>query len=66
MESAKVREYEYRVVTLTPDTSRNEARELLTQAAEYGQWELARSRWYIGGMRKVWLRRRVMRVRSTL
>ncbi|GAA2248819.1 hypothetical protein GCM10010401_23290 [Rarobacter faecitabidus] len=60
------REYEYRVLTITPDTSRNDARAMLTHEAEYGKWELARTRKYFGGMRKVWLRRRVMRISSTL
>ncbi|GAA2527187.1 DUF5703 family protein [Rarobacter incanus] len=60
------REYEVKVITIAPDATRNEARELLTHAAEYGQWEMTRSLWYIGGARKVWLRRRVMRVQATL
>ena len=56
-------EYEYRVLTLPRGTSRSEARQLLTEHAEYGKWELARVRLYIGGTRKVWLRRRILRVR---
>lgn len=59
-------EYEFRVLTIPAQTNRDETREFLTQAAEYGRWELARSRWYVGGERKVWLRRRIIRVRSTL
>jgi len=59
-------EYEYRVLTIAPSTSRSDARLLLTQEAEYGRWELARSRAYVGGERRVWLRRRIIRVRSTL
>lgn len=66
MRTSSPREYEYRVVTIPAETSRNETRDLLTHAAEYGHWELARSRWYVGGLRKVWLRRRVMRISSTL
>lgn len=59
-------EYEIRVLTIPAQAHRDDTREFLTQAAEYGRWELARSRWYVGGERKVWLRRRIIRVRSTL
>ena len=59
-------QYEYRVLTIPRSTSRNDARRLLTEEAEYGRWELARTRLYLGGARKVWLRRKIIRVRSTL
>ncbi|WP_149204398.1 DUF5703 family protein [Actinotalea subterranea] len=59
-------QYEYRVVTLDRSTSRNDARRLLTDEAEYGRWELARTSLYAGGERKFWLRRKIIRVRSTL
>ena len=59
-------EYEYRMVRLPPSTSRGEARRMLTDEAEYGRWELARTRLFAGGARKVWLRRKAIRVRSTL
>ena len=58
--------YEYRVLTLEPGVSRSDARRMLTEEAEYGHWELARSTTYVGGRRRVWLRRRIMRVTSTL
>ncbi len=58
--------YEYRVLTLERSTSRTEARRLLTDEAEYGRWELARSLLYPGGRRKVWLRRKIIRVQRTL
>lgn len=58
--------YEYRVLTIAPSTTRSEARRLLTDEAEYGRWELSRTLLFAGGRRKVWLRRRVIRVRSTL
>lgn len=61
-----VRQYEYRVLTIPRSTSRPDARRLLTEQAEYGRWELARTLLYTGGERKVWLRRRIIRVRSTL
>jgi hypothetical protein len=59
-------EYEYRVVSVPRAMSRAELRRRLTEDAEYGRWELARTRVYLGGLRKVWLRRRIMRVASTL
>ena len=59
-------QYEFRVLSLPPSASRSEVRRLLTEQAEYGRWELARTRLYMGGARKVWLRRKIIRVRSTL
>jgi hypothetical protein len=38
---------------------------VLTEYAEYGHWELAKSRIYPDGRRQVWLRRKVMRVART-
>lgn len=55
-------EYEYRVLTLPPRLPRADVRALLAAEAEYGQWELSRHRIYMGGMRRVWLRRRIIRV----
>lgn len=57
--------FEFRVITLPRTTTRNEARQLLTEHAEYGRWELARVRLYLGGTRKVWLRRRILRIDRT-
>lgn len=59
-------EYEVRILTIPASSSRGEVRRLLTEEAEHGRWELARVRVYVGGMRKVWLRRPIIRVRSTL
>ncbi|TDE90357.1 hypothetical protein EXU48_18015 [Occultella glacieicola] len=59
-------QYEFRELTLPRTTSRHDVRRLLTDEAEYGRWELARLRLYVGGMRKVWLRRRIIKVASTL
>lgn len=58
--------YEVKVLTLPRTTSRGDVRRLLTEEAEYGKWELARLRLYVGGHRKVWLRRKIIRVSSTL
>lgn len=53
--------YEYRTLTFDRKVSRADIRQALTDEAEYGQWELSRTRIYIGGLYKVELRRRVMR-----
>lgn len=58
-------QYEYRVLTFGRDMSRSDIRQSLTDHAEYGHWELARSRIYLGGRRRVWLRRKIIRVRRT-
>ncbi len=58
-------EYEFRTVRFTRETTRNEAKQALTEAAEYGRWELARTRIGMGGVRTYWLRRRTMKVART-
>jgi hypothetical protein len=58
-------DYEYRVLQLPRTLSRADARRLLTEHAEYGRWELSRVRLYSGGVRRVWLRRRIIRVQRT-
>lgn len=62
---ARPAHYEWRVVDIPRDMSRSDTRRLLTEHAEYGQWELTRSVLYVGGARRVWLRRRTMRVMRT-
>jgi hypothetical protein len=59
-------EYEFQRFQLPRTLSRSAVRRLLTDRAEYGGWELARLRLYPDGTRKVELRRRIIRVRSTL
>jgi hypothetical protein len=59
-------DYEFRQLLLPRGTSRNAARRLLTEEAEYHGWELARLRLYPDGRRRVLLRRRVLRVARTL
>jgi Family of unknown function (DUF5703) len=59
-------EYEYQRMELPRSLSRNVVRRLLTDAAEYGKWELDRLRLYPDGRRRVVLRRKIIRVRSTL
>lgn len=57
--------FDWRVVDIPREVTRAEARALLTEQAEYGRWDLIRSQTFIGGARRVWLRRRVMNVRRT-
>jgi len=56
---------EWRVVVFPRGVGRADASRLLTEEAEYGKWELARSVVYHGGMRRVWLKRRAMKVRRS-
>jgi hypothetical protein len=59
-------DYEYRRMLLPRGTARHAAQRVLTEAAEREHWELDRLRLYPDGTRKVVLRRRILRVRSTL
>jgi Family of unknown function (DUF5703) len=54
-------DYSYRVVYLPRGTTRDAARRILTDHAEYGRWELARLRLYPDGSREATLRRTIMR-----
>ena len=56
-----VRQYEYLVLTVSPEDSLPEARRLLVEHSEYGKWELERSVLYLGGGRRFWLRRQAQR-----
>lgn len=58
--------WEYMVITCQPRESLKEVRRQITDHTEYGKWELRRSRIYMGGVRKYWLRRRIMKVQRTL
>jgi len=58
-------DFEWRVLTIPRGVSRPDARRLIAEEAEYGRWELARVRLYRGGTRRVWLRRRIIRVVRT-
>jgi hypothetical protein len=58
-------EYEFLRLSLPRGTTRGEARRLLTDHAEYGQWELDRLRLFPDGSRRVTLRRRIIRVVRT-
>lgn len=58
-------EYEVRVLEFGRDVSRAEVRQRLSEDAEYGHWELFRTRIYTGGRRRTWLRRKIFRVPVT-
>jgi hypothetical protein len=59
-------EYSYLVVYLPRGTTRDAARRILTDHAEYGRWELARLRLYPDGSRKATLRRQIIRPVATM
>ena len=58
--------YEYLLLSVAPHERLSEARARLTEHAEYGKWELTRSVVLYSGVRKYWMRRRVMRVERTV
>ena len=58
-------EYSYLVLYVPRGTSREVARRILTDHAEYGHWELARMRLNADGSRKATLRRQIIRVART-
>ncbi|WP_410505902.1 DUF5703 family protein [Intrasporangium sp.] len=57
--------YEYRVLTFDRHTPKAAARQAVREHAEYGRWELVRSVRYEGGVHRMWLRRKIMRVQRT-
>ncbi len=59
-------EYEYLVLSFGREVERAIIRRTLTEHAEYGRWELARTRTYVGGRTRTWLRRRIIRPRRAL
>ena len=59
-------EYEYLVLSFGRDTDRADIRRRLTEHAEYGRWELERTRTYVGGRTRTWLRRRIIRRRRSM
>lgn len=58
-------EYEYRMLTLPRRISRREAQAVLADLAERDHWEVARVCLHLGGIRRVWVRRRIIRVVRT-
>lgn len=58
--------WEFREITVSRDTPREEARQLVTASADTGNWELDQTRIYRDGRRRYRLRRRVFRVLKAL
>jgi hypothetical protein len=59
-------EYCYIVLHIPRETSRDTARRILADRAEYGDWELARLRLNADGSREATLRRPIIRPVLTL
>ena len=59
-------QYSYLVVYLPRGLSRDAARRILTDHAEYGDWELTRLLLFADGSRKATLRRRIIRPVRTM
>ncbi|MGI8457367.1 MAG: DUF5703 family protein [Propionibacteriaceae bacterium] len=64
--SAKRVEYQVERLRLGRHLPRSAVRQLLTEQAEYGGWELTRLRRYRDGTRDVWIRRKIIRALSSL
>lgn len=60
--STALKEYETWRLDFPRTATRAEVRQILTEHAEYGRWELWRVRRYVDGRSRVWLRRRRFRV----
>lgn len=61
-----VLDYSYLDLYLPRGTSRELARQMLTEHAEHGDWELERLRLYPDGSRRVRLRRKIIRAARTM
>ena len=59
-------QFSYLELYLPREMSRDAARRILTDHAEYGDWELSRLRLYADGSRRATLRRRIIRAVRTL
>ncbi|MFE5774935.1 DUF5703 family protein [Brachybacterium sp. NPDC056505] len=59
-------DYEFQVLAVPRGTSIRSVRTALAAESEYGRWDLVRTRHYYGGEKRVWMRRRIIRVSSTL
>ncbi len=53
--------WEFREISFSRETGREETRELLTFKAERGRWELDQTRIFRDGRKKIRLKRKVMR-----
>jgi len=58
-------DYEYRLLVVPRVATRAEVRRVLAEHAEYGRWELARVLVMMNGSRRIWIRRKIIRVVRT-
>jgi hypothetical protein len=61
MGSSRETVWEFREISFSRETGREETRELLTFKAERGRWELDQTRIFRDGRKKIRLKRKVMR-----
>jgi Family of unknown function (DUF5703) len=59
-------QYSYLELYMPRGVSRDTAQRILTDHAEYGNWELSRLRLYADGSRRATLRRRIIRAVRTI
>ncbi|MDF5759077.1 DUF5703 family protein [Spongiactinospora sp. TRM90649] len=59
-------DYSYFDIYIPRDTTREAARQLLTEHAEHGDWELDRLRLFPDGTRRIRLRRKIIRATRTM
>jgi hypothetical protein len=59
-------EYVVERVRVEHHVPRSQVRQLLSEHAEYGGWELTRLRRYRDGSRDIWIRRKIIRVTATV
>jgi hypothetical protein len=59
-------EYVVERVRVERHVPRTAVRQLLTEQAEYGGWELTRLRRYRDGTRDIWIRRKIIRVTPSI
>lgn len=58
--------WEIREINFGSHSIINDTKDILTDLAEYGQWELHRTRIYPNGQKRVWIKRKVLRVKSSI
>ncbi|MGA0733554.1 MAG: DUF5703 family protein [Candidatus Nanopelagicales bacterium] len=58
--------WEIREITFGFRSNIQNTREALTDLAEYGNWELHRTRIYPNGLKRVWVKRRVLKIAPSI
>ena len=57
--------WEIREVPLPSHVSRRDAKIILTELAEYGRWELVRTRIYPNGVKRMWVKKKIQKIEKT-